>query len=207
MKRKGSLLAFAVAFTVMSELACSAPAATAPPPASSTPASQTTSPAVVGTEFQADGTVAAGEYANEIAQGTYRLFWTSTEETIRVAMQAQSQGWVAVGFQPGRRMKDADIVFGMMVDGGAVVIDSFSSGDFGPHSADVEQGGTDDLLASGGSRTGSTTTFEWERKLVTGDSRDVPVQRGVSVQVIWAYGPSDNAGMRHGTRGYAQIVP
>jgi len=151
--------------------------------------------------------VAAGEYSNEIALGAYRLFWTGTEETIRVAMQAQAQGWVAVGFQPGSRMKDADIVFGMMVDGGAVVLDSFSSGDFGPHSADVEQGGTDDLLTYGGSRTGSATTFEWERKLVTGDSLDVPVQRGVSVQVIWAYGPSDDAGMRHGTRGYAQIVP
>ncbi|NLE95166.1 MAG: hypothetical protein GX600_05720 [Dehalococcoidia bacterium] len=207
MKRKGSLLALAVSFAVMSELACSAPASTAPPPTSSTPAPQTTSPAVGGTGFAADGTVAAGEYANEIALGAYRLFWTSTEETIRVAMQAQAQGWVAVGFQPGRRMKDADIVFGMMVDGSAAVIDSFSSGDFGPHSADVEQRGTDDLLTSGGSRTGSTTTFEWERKLVTGDSLDVPVQRGVSVQVIWAYGPSDDAGMRHGTRGYAQIVP
>jgi hypothetical protein len=62
-------------------------------------------------------------------------------------------------------MRDADIVFGMMVDGVATVLDSYSTGDFGPHSADVNQGGADDLLSSGGVRTASMTTFEFERSL------------------------------------------
>ena len=158
-------------------------------------------------EWRADGIVSPGEYASEMVNGTHRLFWTSTEETIRVAMQANTKGWVAVGFQPGSRMKNADIVFGMVVNGAVVVLDSYSTGDFGPHSADVKQGGTDDLLVVGGSEVDSVTTIEFERRLSTGDSRDVVLQRGVPMRVIWAYGSSDEERMQHSTRGYGEMVP
>ena len=147
------------------------------------------------------------EYANEVSLGTYRLFWSGTADTIRIAMQADTQSWVAIGFQPGSRMKNADMVFGMMADSEAVVLDQYSTGDFGPHSADVQQGGTDDLLSFAGLRTSSMTTFEFERRLDTGDSRDVPLQLGVPIQVIWAYGSSDSEGVQHSTRGYAELVP
>ena len=151
--------------------------------------------------------VTPGEYANELSLGKYRLFWSSTDETIRIAMQADTQGWVAVGFQPGSRMKNADMVFGMMVNGEAVVLDQYSTGDFGPHSADVQQGGTDDLLSFAGLRTSSMTTFEFERRLDTGDSRDVPLERGLPIQVIWAYGSNDSERVQHSARGYAELVP
>ena len=148
-----------------------------------------------------------GEYADHLDLGQYRLFWSSTEDTIRIAMQADTQGWVAVGFQPGNRMRNADVVFGMMVSGEASVVDHYSTGDFGPHSADVQQGGTDDILTFGGARIGSMTTFEFERRLDTGDSLDVPLQSGSPMQIIWAYGSSDNERLQHSRRGYAEIVP
>ena len=148
-----------------------------------------------------------GEYANELSLGKYRLSWSSTDGTIRIAMQADAQGWVAIGFQPGSRMKNADMVFGMMSGSEAVVVDQYSTGDFGPHSADVQQGGTDDVLSFAGVRTSSTTTFEFERGLDTGDSRDVALQRGLPIQVIWAYGSSDSERVQHNARGYAELVP
>jgi len=168
------------------------------PPTTTPPASD---------EWIPDGVVTPGEYANEQDLGRFRVFWSSTQDTIRIAMQADAQGWVAIGFQPGRRMLNADMVFGMMVDGEAVVVDQYSTGDFGPHSADVQQGGTDDILAFGGSRTDSTTTFEFERRLDTGDPLDHPLQRGVPIQIIWAYGSSDNPVAPHVNRGYGEIVP
>lgn len=186
--------------------------ATSQPPETMAPTTQptgttapTTQPAAVS--WSADGVVAPGEYAANVDQRTYRLFWSSTETTIRMAIQADTQGWVAVGFQPGRRMKDADIVFGMLVDGSAVVLDCYSTGDFGPHRADVNQGGTDDLLSWAGARTDAMTTFEFERPLETTDVYDVPLQRGASAQLIWAYGTSDDEGMQHSARGYVDIVP
>jgi len=104
-------------------------------------------------------------------------------------------------------MKIAEIILGMVVDGNVVVLDSYSTGDFGPPPADVDQAGTDALLVVGGSEVDSVTTIEFERKLDTGDSRDVVLQRGVPVQVIWAYGSSDEERMQHSTRGYGEIVP
>lgn len=164
-------------------------------------------PAPVTVEWKADGVVSPGEYANDVDLGTYRLFWSGTADTIRIAMQADVQGWVAVGFQPGSRMKNADMILGMMAGGQVVVQDQYSTGDFGPHRADVEQNGTDDLMSFAGMRTASATTFEFERKLNTGDAMDVPLVRGAAMQIIWAYGPSDDVRAAHSTRGYAEIVP
>lgn len=175
----------------------------APQPQPGSEPQPTASPA----KWVADGIVSPGEYANELTNGTHRLFWNSTEETIRVALQATTKGWVAVGFQPGSRMKNADIILGMVVDGDVVVLDSYSTGDFGPHPADVDQGGTNDLLVVGGSEVDSVTTIEFERKLDTGDSRDVVLQRGSAMKVIWAYGSSDEERMQHSTRGYGEIAP
>ena len=154
-----------------------------------------------------DGVVTAGEYLNQLNMGTYRLFWSATSDAIRVAMQSSAMGWVAVGFQPGTRMKNADIVFGMFLDGAALVLDSYSTGDFGPHTADEKQAGTNDVVSFGGIRTDTTTTFEWERRLDTGDALDVALAPGVPQQIIWAYGSSDGEKVGHSTRGYAEITP
>ena len=162
---------------------------------------------VLAVEWAADGSVTPGEYANSLDKGTYRLYWVSTEATIRVAIEADTSGWVAVGFQPGKRMKDADIVLGMVSDGETIVIDSHSTGDFGPHGADSDLGGTDDLLGYGARESDGVTVVEFERALNTGDAYDVALQSGVATGIIWAYGTADNEGVKHSTRGYGEIVP
>jgi len=162
---------------------------------------------VVSTEWSADGVIVSGEYPNLLDQGTYKLYWNSTESTLRACMQATTEGWLALGLQPGQRMKDADMILGMVVDGEPLVLDSYSSGDFGPHKADVEFGGNDDIMAFAGGESGGTTTIEFERALDTGDEHDIVLERGVAMGIIWAYGATDDEGMRHSTRGYGEIVP
>ena len=158
-------------------------------------------------EWAADGVIGPGEYSETLDQGTYKLYWYSTESTIRVAMQATTEGWVALGLQPGQRMKDSDIILGLVEDGEILLLDSYSSGDFGPHKADSEFGGTDDIVVFGGSESGGSTTVEFERALDTGDSYDVALERGQKMGIIWAYGSTDDEGQRHSTRGYGEMVP
>ena len=162
---------------------------------------------VPAADWVADGMVTPGEYEGILDNGTYMLYWTSTDDTIRVAMQASTTGRVAIGFQPGNRMKDADIVLGMVSGGEAIVIDSYSTGDYGPHKADSEFGGSDDLLDYGAQESDGTTVVEFERALDTGDEYDVALQNGVEIGIIWAYGSTDSEGVKHSTRGYGELVP
>ena len=104
-------------------------------------------------------------------------------------------------------MKDADIVLGMVLDGKAIVIDSYSTGDFGPHRADSELGGSDDLLEYAAHESDGMTVVEFERAFDTGDAYDVTLQSGVAMKIIWAYGSTDSEGVKHSTRGYGELVP
>ena len=158
-------------------------------------------------DWVADGAIAEGEYSQSIDLGSYLLFWDSEQDRIRIGIEARTTGWVAVGIQPGQRMKDADIVLGYVSGGEVTVLDEYSTGDYGPHKPDLELGGTDDIIAFAGSESGDTTVIEFERLMDTGDAYDIALEAGVQTTVIWAYGSNDSESMRHATRGYADIVP
>lgn len=157
-------------------------------------------------EWVADGVISPGEYGAAIDQGTYRLYWRQSDGLIYVGMEARTEGWVAVGIQPGRAMDEADLVIGRIVGGEVVVTDEYSSGMFGPHGPDTDFGGSDDIIDVGGSEADSVTVIEFSRALDTADSYDNPLVPGSVNKVIWAYGSSDDSSIQHSTRGYGEIV-
>ena len=120
-------------------------------------------------------------------------------------MRARASGFVAVGIQPGSRMKNADMVFGFVKDGEVSIFDMFSTGDFGPHPLDTELGGTDDIADFGGKEDGGFTTIEFKRRLITGDEYDNPLSAGKN-KIIWSYGSTDSPTLRHSQRGYGELT-
>jgi PKD repeat protein len=155
-------------------------------------------------EWLPDGVIDAGEYTKTNAYGDYEIYWRSDGEYIYIGMKAKTSGWVALGIQPGSRMKDADMVFGFVKGGQATVYDLFSTGDFGPHPPDTELGGTADIAEYGGKEQDGYTIIEFKRDLNTGDDYDNPLSSGVN-KIIWAYGASDDLTLQHSTRGYGEI--
>lgn len=177
------------------------------PGCSSSSESMTTAPpqtTLVVEDWLPDGIISAGEYSNSRKFGDYTLYWRSDEENIYFGMAAKTDGWVAIGIQPGSRMKDADMIFGFVKDGEVEIQDQYSTGDFGPHSLDTELGGSDDIVAFGGIEDDEFTTIEFSRKMNTGDTYDNPVSPGVN-KIIWSYSSSDSLSARHSTRGYGEI--
>ncbi len=150
--------------------------------------------------FIADGIITAGEYDRMQEHGSYQIHWKSDGEFIYVAITAQTSGWVAVGFNPTTRMKNADIVLGFVADGQVTVLDMFSPFDFGPHPPDTEQGGTFDILEFGGREENGRTTIEFKRALDTGDELDNVLTQG-AIKIIWSYGSTDDIDQRHAVRG------
>ena len=155
-------------------------------------------------EWSADGVIKAGEYSGINSYGDYEIHWRSDGQYIYIGMKARTSGWVAVAIQPGSRMKDADMTFGFIKDGEAMVYDLFSTGDFGPHSPDTELGGTNNILESGGREDGEYTIIEFKRALDTADRYDNKLSGGKN-QIIWAYGSADDLAMKHSRRGYGEI--
>lgn len=156
-----------------------------------------------------DGVISDGEYpqSREFGGGAYTLYWRNDGEDFQAAMAADVTGWVAVGFEPTSRMRDADIVFGWVEDGTPRIVDMYATGETGPHPPDGELGGTEDIFEFGGSETGGATVIEFSRKMDTGDAYDKAFEPGQTVSIIWAMAESDVPSFRHNVgRGQGQIT-
>ena len=175
-------------------------------PAPLPPAPGPTQPAETSEPWLADGVIGSGEYLGEAsyADGNYELFWSSDQQHIYIGIRARTSGWVSIAVQPVSKMKDADMVFGYVEDGKVTVLDLYSTGTFGPHPPDTEQGGTDDIIEYGGTQADGHTIIEFKRALVTGDRLDHELSGGKN-QIIWAFGSRDDFNMKHSNRGYGEI--
>ena len=185
--------------------------APAPTPSPSPPASPPApspqpppAPVLSAGKWVADGVISAGEYTGSRNYGNYELYWTSDATYIYIGMKAKTSGWIALGLQLGFRMKDADMIMGNIKGGKVGVDDLFSTGDFGPHLPDIQQGGVYNIIEFGGKEEGGYIVIEFKRALDTGDKYDRPFVKGVN-KIIWAYGSDSNTNMKHTSRGYGDI--
>jgi hypothetical protein len=153
-----------------------------------------------------DGVIGSSEYLGEssFSGGDYELYWTSDEQFLYVGMRAKTSGWVSMAIQPGSQMQDADMVFGFVEGGAVTIFDMFSTGPTGPHPPDTDQGGSHDIVESGGTEENGVTTIEFKRALNTGDQYDHALSSGTH-QILWSYGSSDSPGRKHSSRGYGEI--
>jgi hypothetical protein len=176
-----------------------------PPPAPSLPPPSPSPQTPPAGKWVADGIISAGEYTRTRSfDSYYEISWASDDTYVYIAMKAKASGWVALGIQPGSRMKDADMIIGSVKDGKAGMNDLFSTGDFGPHPPDIQQGGTHNILEFGGREGDGYTIIEFKRALDTGDKYDKPFVKGVN-KIIWAYGSDYSLNMKHSNRGYGEL--
>jgi DOMON domain. len=149
----------------------------------------------------ADGVISKGEYehAETFDNGNYQLFWTIFDDRIYVGLQGKTTGWVGIGLKPTQMMKDADIILAGIADEEVYWVDSFSTGNFGPHPADTELGGTDDIVNLSVTEEEGVTIVEFERALDTGDAYDAVLSPGDEVSFIRAMATDDDPAFKHDT--------
>jgi hypothetical protein len=156
-----------------------------------------------------DGVINPGEYdfTATFGGGNFKLHWKIDADTILMAMEGKTSGWVTIGFDPETRMQGADMVFGWVTSTDNVrVVDAYATGPTGPHPKDTDQGGTSDVLCFGGSESGGKTIIEFKRLLSTDDKkRDKPIPTNGELTIIWALGPDDDFDSQHSERGAGRI--
>jgi hypothetical protein len=199
------IIFFIVILLSISVIACSSQTGPSSTSISSAQPSQTLVQSTQTIDWNPEGIISPGEYQGSQDYNGFQINWRTDSQYIYLGFSADTTGWLAVAFQPGSRMKDADMLLGLVRNGKVETQDAYSLGDFGPHKPDIELGGADNILASGGKEEGNKTTLELKRLLVTGDKYDLPLNKGVN-KIIWAIGPDDNFDFKHSNRGYGEIV-
>ncbi|MHA1206696.1 MAG: DOMON domain-containing protein [Candidatus Hodarchaeales archaeon] len=161
-----------------------------------------------GVPILIDGVITSGEYSYTqiLSDGDFILHWRTEGTTISFGIEGNTNGWVTIGINPSFMMLDADMYFGWVTSNGSVVvIDAYATGPTGPHPADIDLGGTNDVLAYNGSENEQTTIIEFSRLLVTTDSAyDNSLPQTGSIKMIWAIGASDSFDAPHVKRGSLQ---
>jgi hypothetical protein len=154
----------------------------------------------VSSEWKPDGVISENEYDKVQKIGEIEISTRIVGDEIMMAWKAKTTGYIAVGIDPKQVMKGADMIFGYVKDGQVYAEDTYCTGIFGPHPADIVQGGTMDIQMVGGSEKDGVTVIELKRKLDTGDKTDKPLKPGKN-KVIWAISNNDDITKKHNKRG------
>lgn len=150
-------------------------------------------------------TVQGADYDHEIEQKGTTFAWKIDGDTLHAKVSAKTKGWVAVGFNPSKKMQDANFILGYVKDGEVTVVDHF--GDKATsHSSDEELGGTSDVTVVGGSEEGGVTTIEFTIPMDSGDKYDSVLSKDGDTVVLFAYGPDrDSFKPRHKNRAEVTV--
>lgn len=133
------------------------------------------------------GSVQATEYAHTIDTKKMSFAWKVDGEKLLVKLSAKTTGWVGIGFNPSKKMKDADYVLGYVKKGEAKIRDDFGTEEK-KHKADEKLGGSSDATLIGGTEVDGTTTLEFSLPLSSGDKYDTTIDPAGDTIVLLAYG-------------------
>ena len=147
------------------------------------------SPFLVHTGGQGEGEqVILDNGYSQITSSGFVLQWKVEGDILRVVVSAPTTGWIAVGFDPTRMMKDANIIIGYVKNGQVQI-----RGDYGiavtAHQPDEGLGGSTDIVEASGKEEGGNTQLSFAIPLDSGDSRDRVLVPGQEYRVILSHGP------------------
>jgi len=141
--------------------------------------------------------VIASAYDHEVTAKKMSFAWKIDGDTLHGKMSAKTKGWVAVGFNPSKKMKDANFIIAYVKGKKVSIADHFGNKATG-HSADKKKGGTEDVMLVSGVEENGVTTIEFTIPLNSADKMDSPLSVDGDTNLLLAYGPDrDSFKARH----------
>ncbi|WP_028583238.1 DOMON domain-containing protein [Desulfogranum mediterraneum] len=142
-------------------------------------------------------TASGADYQHSLSSGKMTFDWSVAGETLAVRLTAPTKGWLGIGFNPSKQMKDADFVVGYVKKGKVAIFDEVGT-QATRHGKDKKKGGQDNVTLVGGSEQGKSTTLEFTIPLNSGDQLDSSLDPAADTVVLLAYGPDrDSTRMKH----------
>ena len=141
--------------------------------------------------------VVAAAYDHEVKAKNMTFAWKIEGDTLHGKMSAKTKGWVAVGFNPSSKMKDANFIIGYVKNGEPALKDHFGDKATG-HAEDTKKGGTEDVVLVSGTEEKGMTTIEFTIPMDSGDKLDSALDKDGDTVLLLGYGPArDSFKARH----------
>lgn len=139
----------------------------------------------------------AADYQHSVTADKMRFDWSIDGEILAIKLTAPTKGWVGIGFNPSKKMKDANFIVGYVKGGKVSIFDEVGT-QATKHGKDTKKGGKNDVTIVGGTEQGKQTTLEFTIPVNSGDPLDSVLDPQGDTVVLLAYGPDrDSTRMKH----------
>ena len=156
--------------------------------------------------YAIDGMIEEGEYPDSTVISGVHVYWSNNAEILKIGLASPGTGYLAIGFDPDRRMEGANFILAYMADGEIHTQDHYGIG-MTSHGADIDRGGEDNVLAAAGVEWADSTIVEFMIPLDSGDPSDKPLLPGGTYTILVAYHDlRDEFTLRHSRRGTGEIT-
>jgi hypothetical protein len=132
----------------------------------------------------------------QVASGKFTFKYMLHGDKLMAEVSYPTTGWVAVGFNPTKKMKDANFIIGYADGAKSVVDDQFGDGAVS-HKPDTLLGGTYNLSETKASEKDGITTIAFTMPLNSGDPRDGVIEKGKPTALIFGAGKRDDLTSKH----------
>lgn len=112
--------------------------------------------------------------------------WSVKNDKLTISLAAETEGWVAVGFNPSEAMKDANFILGYVKNGTVTMADHFGVTHH-QHKSDEKLGGKNNITDVSGNEKKGVTTIVFTIPLKSGDENDPEISPDGETTVLLAY--------------------
>ena len=163
-----------------------------------------------GTAWCADTAVKTdtGNTANvftTVKEGKFVFSYKTEGNNLVAEVSYPTMGWVAVGFNPVKMMKGANFIIGALVDGKTVISDEFGVTPYS-HKPDTALGGKYSIVRGACTSKDGILTMAFTIPLNSGDDKDVVLEKGKAIRVIFASGKKNDIRSMHSSLGKTDIT-
>ena len=140
-----------------------------------------------------------------VAAKDFTFRYRIEDDNLVAKVSYPTKGWVAIGINPSKKMKDANFIIGCNKEGEEIVGDHFGVSPI-RHKADTLIGGKNNLIESSCMEENGKTTLSFTIPLNSGDEKDGVLKQGEENKVIFAAGKKDNLKTKHFILAKAKVV-
>lgn len=138
----------------------------------------------------------ASDYDYRIDLGKMQFEWKVDHSNLNIYLKAKTKGWVGIGFNPTKLMKNANILIGYVKRGKVSIRDDYGYIQKG-HKSDKSIGGQNNVTDISGTERGGFTELKFTIPLDSGDPKDSPIDVSKEITMMLAFGNSDNYRLKH----------